>query len=208
MVARAWTDAAYKQRLLTDAMTDIGGVATAVVPSLYTQQLGDVTYIEESRYKTVNWDYSIFYTGPLNALQLVIKLNSDEATTAEVLKTRGYATAITPGALHRGRLVHVQYKPLYEAIGEPNNRNRKPACVSPSVPPRGWPTRCGHSSPVTCKNATGQRGEYGSPSRRSQDRFAGGRVHSDTATSTRKPSGIVTNPGWLNGTMAVSTGKP
>jgi hypothetical protein len=41
----------------------------------------------------------------------------------------GYATAITPGALHRGRLYHVQYKPLYEAIGEPNNRHRKPASL-------------------------------------------------------------------------------
>lgn len=43
------------------------------------------------------------------------------------LVDRGYAHAITPGALHRGRLFHVQYKPLYEAIGEPDNRNRKPA---------------------------------------------------------------------------------
>ena len=43
---------------------------------------------------------------------------------------RGYATAITPGALHRGRLFHVQYKPLYEAIGEPNNRHRKPTELS------------------------------------------------------------------------------
>jgi hypothetical protein len=39
------------------------------------------------------------------------------------------ARAITPGALHRGRLFHVQYKPLYEAIGEPNNRNRKPGSL-------------------------------------------------------------------------------
>src|SRR5262245_25193041 len=45
------------------------------------------------------------------------------------LITNGYATPITPGALHRGRLFHVQYKPLYEAIGEPNNRNRKPASL-------------------------------------------------------------------------------
>jgi hypothetical protein len=43
------------------------------------------------------------------------------------LVNRGYATAITPGKLHRGRLFHVQYKPLYEAIGEANNRNRRPA---------------------------------------------------------------------------------
>jgi hypothetical protein len=41
----------------------------------------------------------------------------------------GYATPITPGALHRGRLYHVQYKPLYEAIGEPNNRHRRPASL-------------------------------------------------------------------------------
>ena len=42
---------------------------------------------------------------------------------------RGYATAITPGKLHQGRLFHVQYKPLYEAIGEANNRNRRPASM-------------------------------------------------------------------------------
>jgi len=42
----------------------------------------------------------------------------------------GYATPITPGALHRGRLYHVQYRPLYEAIGEPNNRHRKPASLA------------------------------------------------------------------------------
>lgn len=45
------------------------------------------------------------------------------------LITGGYATPITPGALHRGRLYHVQYKPLYEAIGEPNNRHRKVASL-------------------------------------------------------------------------------
>ena len=40
-----------------------------------------------------------------------------------------YANAITPGALHRGRLFHVRYRPLYEAIGEPNNRHRKRASL-------------------------------------------------------------------------------
>ena len=45
------------------------------------------------------------------------------------LVSGGYARVITPGALHRGRLFHVQYKPLYEAIGEPNNRHRKPASL-------------------------------------------------------------------------------
>jgi hypothetical protein len=41
----------------------------------------------------------------------------------------GYATPVTPGAVHRGRLYHVQHKPLYEAIGEPNNRHRKAASL-------------------------------------------------------------------------------
>ncbi len=45
------------------------------------------------------------------------------------LVDRAYATAITPGALHRGRLYHVQFKPLYEAIGEANNRHRKVASL-------------------------------------------------------------------------------
>ena len=49
------------------------------------------------------------------------------------LVSRRYATVITPGALHRGRIVHVQYKPLYEAIGEENNRNRKPASLGRMV---------------------------------------------------------------------------
>lgn len=38
---------------------------------------------------------------------------------------RGYARPIVTGALHRGRLFHVHYKPLYAAIGEVNNRHRK-----------------------------------------------------------------------------------
>jgi hypothetical protein len=40
---------------------------------------------------------------------------------------RRYATAISTGPLHRGRLFHVHYKPLWSAIGEPDSRFRKPA---------------------------------------------------------------------------------
>ena len=46
-----------------------------------------------------------------------------------MLVDRKYATVITPGKLHSGRLYHVHYKPLYEAIGEPDNRNRRPAAL-------------------------------------------------------------------------------
>ena len=45
------------------------------------------------------------------------------------LTDRKYATVVMPGKLHSGRLYHVQYKPLYEAIGEPDNRNRRPVAL-------------------------------------------------------------------------------
>jgi hypothetical protein len=71
--------------LFTNAMISVGGVVSSdygywPVGSIYTQQFGDVTYIEESRYKTVNWNYSHLYAGPLNALNFIIKLNTDEST--------------------------------------------------------------------------------------------------------------------------------
>jgi hypothetical protein len=43
------------------------------------------------------------------------------------LVDRRLATAITTGKLHRGRMFHVHYKPLWAAIGEPDSRFRKPA---------------------------------------------------------------------------------
>ena len=41
------------------------------------------------------------------------------------LVARGFARAIEPGPVRRGRLYHVHHKPLYEAIGHPDNRNRR-----------------------------------------------------------------------------------
>lgn len=47
----------------------------------------------------------------------------------ERLIAHGYATPITPGSVRRGRMYHVQHKALYAAIGEPDNRHRKPTTV-------------------------------------------------------------------------------
>jgi hypothetical protein len=41
------------------------------------------------------------------------------------LVARGFARAIEPGPARRGRLYHVHHKPLYEAIGQADNRNRR-----------------------------------------------------------------------------------
>jgi len=44
----------------------------------------------------------------------------------QTLVERRFATPVTTGKLHRGRMFHVHYKPLWAAIGEPDNRFRKP----------------------------------------------------------------------------------
>ncbi len=67
---------------LTGALRNVGAMTTDIVPALYTQQFGDVTYIEESRYKTVFFSYNGFYTGPLNAYNTIISLNTNADTKA------------------------------------------------------------------------------------------------------------------------------
>ena len=49
------------------------------------------------------------------------------------LVERGYARPIQVGALHRGRLFHVNHKPLYAAIGQADNRHRKPMALGRMV---------------------------------------------------------------------------
>jgi hypothetical protein len=80
--------------LLTGAIASVGAVATAMVPALYTQQFGDVTYLEESRYKTVFFSYAGFYTGPLNSLNNIIKLNTDPATAVSAAANGSNANQI------------------------------------------------------------------------------------------------------------------
>ena len=73
--------------LFTGAIRNVGTVNNQVgpgafnsVPALYVQQFSDITYIEESRYKTINFSYNNLYAGPLNNLQQIIDLNTNEAT--------------------------------------------------------------------------------------------------------------------------------
>jgi hypothetical protein len=49
--------------------------------------------------------------------------NSREFVTR--LVARGFARAVEPGPVRRGRLYHVHHKPLYEAIGLQDDRNRR-----------------------------------------------------------------------------------
>ncbi len=49
------------------------------------------------------------------------------------LVERGYARPIATGALHRGRVFHLHHKPLYAAIGQADNRHRKPMAMGRMV---------------------------------------------------------------------------
>lgn len=73
--------------LLTGAERTIGTLASQaspggfnITPSIYVQHFGDVTYIEESRYKTINFNYNGIYAGPLVNLQEIITQNTSEST--------------------------------------------------------------------------------------------------------------------------------
>jgi hypothetical protein len=73
--------------LLTGALRNVGTINAQVgpgganiVPAMYVQQLGDVIYIEDSKYKTINFNYNGWYAGPLINLQHIIELNTDEKT--------------------------------------------------------------------------------------------------------------------------------
>jgi hypothetical protein len=50
----------------------------------------------------------------------------------QALLARGYATARASGH-HKARLYHIHYKPLYRAIGEPNNRHRRPTALPRAI---------------------------------------------------------------------------
>jgi hypothetical protein len=47
----------------------------------------------------------------------------------ETLLVRRFATSIELGTTGRTRIFHVHYKPLYAAIGEPDNRNRRRVAI-------------------------------------------------------------------------------
>lgn len=64
--------------------SQVGPAGFNITPALYVQQFSDVTYIEDSRYKTINFSYNGLYAGPLVNLQAIIDQNTNPATKAGV----------------------------------------------------------------------------------------------------------------------------
>ena len=68
------------ERAVGTINSQVGPAGFNIAPALYVQQFSDVTYIEDSRYKTINFSYNGLYSGPLVNLQQVIDQNTNEAT--------------------------------------------------------------------------------------------------------------------------------
>ena len=52
---------------------------------------------------------------------------------SQALLVRRFATSIELGTTGRTRIIHVHYKPLYAAIGEPDNRNRRHVTIDRTI---------------------------------------------------------------------------
>jgi hypothetical protein len=67
--------------LITNAQRQsIPGLIGSITPRHYVQYTADVIYTQGSRYFDKLFDYSATYSGPLADLNLIIKLNTDDAT--------------------------------------------------------------------------------------------------------------------------------
>ncbi|MFT3824835.1 MAG: SusD/RagB family nutrient-binding outer membrane lipoprotein [Chitinophagaceae bacterium] len=66
--------------LITSAERSVAGLVNATQPRLYVQQISNVFYTDESRYKAIQFDYNAIYNGPLEDLNLVILLNTADST--------------------------------------------------------------------------------------------------------------------------------
>lgn len=75
--------AAVTSQLLTQAERTVATIGTHLSGVLYTQQITEGQYPGESRYATLTYSYNGYYTGPIQNLNEIIKLNTDEATKSE-----------------------------------------------------------------------------------------------------------------------------
>lgn len=71
--------------LLTNAQRSVSDVVGAVNGTLYVQYVAETQYTDAQEYRTTNASFNGWYTGPLQSLQTIIRLNTDEETRGDVL---------------------------------------------------------------------------------------------------------------------------
>jgi hypothetical protein len=75
--------AAVTSQLLTEAQKTVSDIATDNTGLLFTQQLTEGQYPSQSRYDVLTYSYNTYFTGPIQNLNEIIKLNTDTETLTE-----------------------------------------------------------------------------------------------------------------------------
>lgn len=75
--------AAVTSQLLTEAQKTVSSIATDNTGLLFTQGLTEGQYPSQSRYAVLTYSYNSYFTGPIQNLNEIIKLNTDTETMAE-----------------------------------------------------------------------------------------------------------------------------
>jgi hypothetical protein len=80
--------------LLTNSQRSMSDVVGAVNGTLYVQYIAETQYTDAQEYRTTNADFNGWYTGPLQGLQTIINLNTNEDTRGDVLSGGSNANQI------------------------------------------------------------------------------------------------------------------
>ena len=98
---------AVTSQLLTQAQKTVGeSVVTSMKGILYTQQLSEGQYPGDSRYETLTSNYNFWYTGPIQNLNEIIKINSDENLKANAVAFGGNSNQIAVAKIMRAYYLH------------------------------------------------------------------------------------------------------
>lgn len=80
--------------LLANAQRSMSDVVGAVMGTLWIQYLSETQYTDAQEYRSFNANFNAWYTGPLQDLDTIIRLNSDEQTRGDVLSGGSNANQI------------------------------------------------------------------------------------------------------------------
>ncbi|MDT0552583.1 SusD/RagB family nutrient-binding outer membrane lipoprotein [Urechidicola vernalis] len=98
--------AAVTSQLLTGAQRTVGTMSTDLTGMFYTQQLTDGQYPGESRYATLTESYNGYFTGPIQSLNEIIKLNTDEETKGTAGQFGDNDNQIAVAMIIRAHILH------------------------------------------------------------------------------------------------------
>ncbi len=118
------------ETLLTNALTSVSSYVGATQGVLYSQMIGQITYTEDSRYEITQFDFSSWYYGPLNDLERIIDLNTDEETRVDANISGSNANQIAVARILKAYFYHTmtdRWGPIPYSQALQGNENFEPA---------------------------------------------------------------------------------